>query len=60
MGMVTAGTDNPADAQRHLSLRSFQGTCIVPMNRQTAGVSAGTGEPVELQAVNKISIKIWC
>ena len=60
MGMVTAGTDNPADAERELSKRHFQGTGIIPMNRKAAGMTAGAGKSVELQAVNKIIIKIWC
>ena len=46
MGMVTAGTDNPADTERDFSIRGFQGTGIVPMNGQTAGESAGAGKLV--------------
>ena len=49
MGMVTAGTDNPADTERELSSGYFQGTA--------AGMPAGTGKFVKLQAVNKIIIK---
>lgn len=60
MGMVTAGTDKAADAERGLPSRHFQGTGIVPMNRKTTGVTAGTGKFVELQLCNKIIIKIWC
>lgn len=48
VGMVTAGTDYPADTERKLSARSFEGTCVVPVNGQTAGVATGTGEAVEL------------
>jgi len=48
MGMVTAGTDYLADTERKLSVRSFEGTCVVPMNGQTAGAPTGTGEAVEL------------
>ena len=57
--MVTAGTDNPADTERELSNRHFQGTGIVAMNRKTAGVTAGAGKLVELQVSNKIIIKKW-
>ena len=57
MGMVTAGTDNPADTERELSSGYFQGTGIVAMNRKAAGMPAGTGKFVKLQAVNKIIIK---
>lgn len=60
MGMVTAGTDDPADTERELSSRHFQGTGIVAMNGKAGGMTAGTGELVELQAGNKIIIKIWC
>lgn len=62
MGMVTAGTDNPADPEKELSsgyFRYFQGTDIVAMNGKAARVTAGTGKPVELQLCNKIIIKIW-
>lgn len=59
MGVETAGTDNPADAERKLSQMGFQGTCIVAMNRETAGMSAGTGKPVKLQIGNKVIIKRW-
>ena len=48
MGMETAGTDYPADTERKLSTRSFEGTCVVSMNGQTAGVPTGTGETMEL------------
>lgn len=48
MGMVTAGTDYPADTERKFSIQSFEGPCVVPMNGQTAGVSTGTGETMEL------------
>lgn len=57
MGMVTAGTDNPADTERELSSGYFQGTGIVAMNRKAAGMPASTGKSVKLQAVNKIIIK---
>lgn len=60
MGMVTAGTDYPANAKRGLAFRSFQRTSIVPMNGQASGMSTGTGEPMELKVNNKIIIKIWC
>lgn len=48
MGMVTAGTDNPADTERELSSGYFQGTGIVAMDRKAAGMTAGTGKQVEL------------
>ena len=54
MGMVTAGTDNPADLEKELSSGYFQGTDIVAMNGKAARVTAGTGKPVELQLCNKI------
>ena len=44
MGMVTAGTDYPADTERKRSTRSFEGMGAVPMNGQTAGAATGTGE----------------
>ena len=62
MGMVTAGTDNPADPEKELSsgyFRYFQGTDIVAMKGKAARETAGTGKPVELQLCNKIIIKIW-
>ncbi|EOS73355.1 hypothetical protein C819_01983 [Lachnospiraceae bacterium 10-1] len=59
MGMVTAGTDNPADPEKELSSGYFQGTDIAAMNGKAARVTAGTGKPVELQLCNKIIIKIW-
>lgn len=57
--MVTAGTDHPADTERELSAGYFQETGIVAMNRKTAGMTAGTGELVELKVSNKVIIKIW-
>ena len=57
MGMVAAGADNPADTERELSGWYFQGTGIIPMNRKAAGMTAGTGKSVKLQAVNKAIIK---
>lgn len=48
MGMVTAGTDNPADPEKELSSGYFQGTDIAAMNGKAARVTAGTGKPVEL------------
>ena len=59
MGMVTAATDDTADAERLLSVWCFQETSVIAVNRQTSGMSAGTGQLVKLQAVNKIIIKIW-
>ena len=62
MGMVTAGTDNPADTERELSSGYFQGTGIVAMNRKAAGMPAGTGKFVKLQAVNRVmkaETKLW-
>lgn len=57
MGMVTAGTDNPADTERELSSRHFQGTGIIAMNRKAAGMTTGAGKSVKLQSCNKIIIK---
>ena len=60
MGMVTAGADDTADAERQRSGRCFEETDIIAVNRKTAGVStAGTYHPMELQTGNKIIIKIW-
>ena len=60
MGMVTAGTDDTTDTESKSAFRCFQGARIVTVYGETGRVSTGTGKSVELQAVNKIIIKIWC
>lgn len=48
MCMVTAGTNHTADAERNFADREFEKAGIVSVNGQTAGVSTGTSQAVEL------------
>ena len=59
MGMVAAGTYDTTDTERKPAFRRFQGSGVVSVYGKTSGMAAGAGKPVELQAVNKIIIKIW-
>lgn len=60
MGMTLIGAFNTADTERASAVRSLDGTHIIDMDGQTAGMDTRRGEFVELQAGDKIIIKIWC
>ena len=60
MCMVTAGTDDTADTQGTYALRCFQGAGVVSVYGEAGRMSASAGKSMQLQAANKVIIKIWC
>lgn len=60
MCMVTAGTDDTADTQGAFAIWCFQGASVVSVYGEAGRMSASAGKSVQLQAANKVIIKIWC
>ena len=60
MGMAAEFTDDTTDFEIKLAGRCFNKTMVIRMNRQPAGMSAWTGELMELKIVYDFIIKIWC
>lgn len=58
MGAPAFTAYDPADAQSQTGIPAFHGTVIVTMDGQTAGVSTGTDQLVELEVINGFIIKI--
>ena len=58
MGAPTFTADNSADMKLYIRIPGLHSAIIVPMNGQTTRVATGTGEPVELERINHIIIKV--
>ena len=59
MCLSTGFTANPADAKEELTIRNFDVTVVISMDRQASGLTTGASEPVELEVCDYIIIKIW-
>lgn len=49
MGPGTDGTSDTADREVDGTVSLFEFSGIIPMDKQTAGMAAGAGKPVELE-----------
>lgn len=59
VGLAAGFTDDATDTDAKLTFRYFDKTVVVPMNGQTAGMSAGASKLVKLKICNKRIIKSW-
>lgn len=59
MGFTAGFADNTTDVEAEFTIVCFDKTMVVPMNRQTTGMSTGASELVELKICNKRIIKKW-
>lgn len=60
MGVPAAFTYDTAYPKNKSSVRGFDRTVVVTMDRKASGVSTGAGELVKLEAGYHFIIKIWC
>ncbi len=58
MGAPTFAAYDPTDVQAQTGVSGFNRTVIVAMDGQTARVSTGTNQLVELEIINSFIIKI--
>ena len=57
MGPGTDATSDTADRETDEGVPLFEFSGIIPMDSQTAAMTAGTGKPVELERGNQVIIK---
>lgn len=57
--MPATGTADAANVKGKEPVRRFEMTGVVTMDGQAAGMTAGAGQTVELERLNKRIIKIW-
>ena len=58
MCLSTGFTANPADAKEELTIRNFDVTVVISMDRQASGLPTGASEPVELDRKHVQSVMV--